>query len=424
MDRLPLRVLAPWILAALALTAACAGCGRVAGTASTSGPTHPPVRSAGIVRIAHAARAAGRGRAGALARDRWHLHARSPLGTRFGPIVVWTGHELLELGGTAGGRLGGAPRDSGAAYDPVRSRWQRVAAAPASVLPADAASVWTGTEEFVFGGPTLPHTKPTDVAGLYEPTTNRWTVTSPAPLSPLVQTVAVWNGSQVILAGVTQDEEHLQAASFTPATGLWQRLEPPLSAAHPPQSIAMVATDAGVLLWSLWGRARPLGHHSFQELSGVDVLRLSGSDRWANVTGSWPQHETVDQPVFTGTRVLLAPDQIWCGECSPPASTDTHGREVDPHSLRITALPHGPLDDIGPQIVWTGSAEISLEVGGEISGRGIDIRPGDIAFWNPATGRWREGARAPLAPGGAPAVWDGRALLFLAQGGRLLAYGP
>lgn len=81
------------------------------------------------------------GSAAVLSRSRWSVLTRSPLGTRYGSTFLWDGRELLELGGTAGGRLGGAPSDSGAAYDPQDHRWRHVADAPAAVLPINVYAV-------------------------------------------------------------------------------------------------------------------------------------------------------------------------------------------------------------------------------------------------------------------------------------------
>ena len=118
------------------------------------------------------------------------------------------------------------------------------------------------------------------------------------------------------------------------------------------------------------------------------------------MTGAWPQHQTVDQPIFTGTQILLAPGQIWCGACSHPPPFNAHGYEVDPSTLRVTPIPHGPLDDLGPEITWTGSAEISFNLGGEIIGRTEKVLPGDIAIWNPSS--------SPLEPRSTGAAPDRR----------------
>lgn len=399
--------------------------GGVHRTAAGYGTPRPfgPQLVAQLERLLVARQGSSLGTASALEHGHWSVLARSPLGTRFGPAFVWDGRELLELGGTAGGRLGGAPSDRGAAYNPGRDRWRRVASAPAAVLPAGAASVWTGHQVFVFGGPTLPSETSTDVGGLYDPATNRWTVTSKAPVGPFNAPTAIWTGKRVILAGMTRGTMTLELASYDPATNTWSALEPPISARHPPLTMAIVDTNDGVLLWSLWGRTKKTGPNTYTGYSGVDLFRLGSSGRWANVTDSWPQGHTVDTPIFTGTKILLAPGQTWCGECSHPAPVNEHGYLVDPKTLRRTPIPHGPLDDLGPQIIWTGTAEISLNPGGEISGPGVSVHPGDIAIWNPRTRRWARGPRAPKELGDAPAVWTGHELFVPAQNGSLLAYG-
>ncbi len=363
------------------------------------------------------------GSANALAHGHWSVLAHSPLGTRYGSTFLWDGRELLELGGSAGGPLGGAPNDSSAAYNPTTYRWRRLASAPAALLLDNAAWTWTGHRVFIFGGPSLPNETATDLAGLYDPTTNHWTVTSTAPVGPFNAPTAVWTGTRVILAGMTRGNPALQVASYDPTTNTWASFEPPVSPQHPPIPMAMVATKDGVLLWSLWGRTNKTGPNTYTYSSGVDVFRLSSSGTWANVTDSWPQGHTVDQPIFTGTQILLAPGQIWCGACSHPAPFDEHGYIVDPATLHRTEIPHGPLDDIGPQIIWSGKAEISFNNAGEITGPHISVLPGDIAIWNPNTRKWARGPRAPKRIGDIPAVWDGNDLFVLAQNGSLLSYG-
>ncbi len=394
-----------------------------------SPPTFGPQLVAQLERLVAGRPRSNSGGASTLARGHWSVLARSPLGTRYAPIVVWDGRELLEFGGTAGPPYGGgAPQDTGAAYDPAHARWRRVASMPEVVQQANAASVWTGHQVFVFGGPTSSHELGPGccVAGLYDPASDRWTVSAKPPFGQLSQPAAVWTGDEVILAGLigSANRSQLEAASYDPATDTWTALNPPVSAHHPPLALAMVDTNDGVLLWSLWGRGQPTGPGSGVEYSGVDVFRLRALGTWIRVTGSWPQDHTVDEPVFTGSRILLAPGQIWCGACSHPAPFNEHGYLVDPRTLRRTPIPHGPLDDLGPQIIWTGAAEISLNAGGEITGPHVKVLPGDMAIWNPQTRKWARGPRAPRQLiYDAPAVWSGRQLFALAQDGHLLAYG-
>jgi hypothetical protein len=354
---------------------------------------------------------------------RWSIWPRSPLGRRYAPTVVWDGHELLEVGG---GRRRSQPQSPGAtaAFNPATRTWRRLDSAPRQVALLYGASVWAGRQLFMFGGQSLSGPGPPACchAALLDPTTGHWSLTASAPLDPLDQPTAVWTGTRVLVAGVSGNRTRLEVASFDPATGAWQRIDPPSIAGHAPLGLALVATGQRALLWSLWSRSAQTGSNTFTVYSGVDVFRLSPAGPWHDVTGHWPQHETVSSPVFTGRDVLLPPGQIWCGACSHPAPYDEHGYVVDPATLHRTQIPHGRLDDLGPSIVWTGAVEISLNQGGEISGPHIHVLPGDVSSWNPATNRWTRRPRAPAVPESLP-VWDGVHLLTLAADGRVLAYG-
>ncbi len=340
------------------------------------------------------------------------------------PTFAWDGRELLEIGGTRGGARGGNPRSDGAAYDPASSEWAKLASAPRSVGMLGGGVVWTGRELFMFGRQaSTGRTLACCVAGLFDPTTDRWSVTSSAPLDQLVQPVAVWTGSAVLLAGISQgNDPRLEAASYHPSTNTWVRVDPPIPASQPPMDTTMVATGRSVVLWSLWGPTRQTGPGAFEGYSGIDVYRLSSAGRWSNVTGRWPQYQTVTAPIFTGKEILLAPGQI-CA-CSHPAPFDEHGYVVGPKTLHLTQIPHGPLDDLGPEVVWTGAAEIALNEGGELGGPGDRVFPGDIAIWNPHTRAWKRGQRAPKDVNlDTPPVWIDDRLLALATNGQLLAFG-
>ena len=357
--------------------------------------------------------------AAALVHGHWSVLAASPLGSRQGPVVAWTGQELLEIGGTEGNAAPGA----GAAFDPADNRWRRIAPVPGRVSTMAAASVWTGSRLFVFGGQPLTYkTTLGSAAGLYDPASDRWAVTATAPFGRgLSQPAAVRAGRLVVVAGV--EGSRVEVASYDAAAGKWRRQDPPLPAAHQALGIALVATADRVIIWSLWGRMQQTGPNSFTGYSGVDVRALAGG-RWRDVTGGWPQHQTVPPPLFTGRQILIPPGQIWCGACSHPAGGQP-GFLADPDTLRITPLPRGPLDDTSPVMVWTGRAALAINPGAAISGPGGTVRPGDMAAWDPASGAWRRlpGAPGPLQDDATPA-WTGRELLAIAPDGTLLRFTP
>jgi hypothetical protein len=105
---------------------------------------------------------------------------------------------MLEIGGREGNAIPG----DGAAFDPSNGRWRHIAPAPVPVGTA-AASVWTGSRLFVFGGQLLSDETRPGPAALYDPASDRWVVTATAPFGKgLRQPVAVWTGRLVVVAGV------------------------------------------------------------------------------------------------------------------------------------------------------------------------------------------------------------------------------
>lgn len=381
------------------------------------------------------------GTAAALTRDHWSVLARSPLGRRSSPEVAWTGTELLEIGGWSGGAVHG----DGAAFSPRNDTWRRIAPAPASIGTWGAVSAWTGSRLFVFGGKTVSGSS-SSVAGLYDPSSNTWTITSPAPLpagwvaaeppfpADSQQMTALWTGGLVVVAGLAH--RTIEVASYDPAANAWHRDDPPLPPRHRALQFSMAATASRVLVWSQWSWWNQTTSGGTSH-SGVDVLAADASGRWQNVTGHWPQHETVQMSVYTGSQLIIPPGQYWCGECSfsPPLAGHGGGPGGPPHSslanprtLRLTALPHEPADKDQPFVVWTGSALISFDT---------CCRPFTMAAWMPSAGRWRELPRAPLSvPPGAysrptsqaptaneSAFWAGRELLAIAADGHVIAFG-
>lgn len=107
-------------------------------------------------------------------------------GRRILPVVAWTGQWLVIWGG-GDARDAGAPLQplmSGGRYDPKADRWQ-----PTSLMNAPAGrfkpvSVWTGRQLLVLGGGAGlmgGAARGATQAGLYDPETNRWTPVSGVP---------------------------------------------------------------------------------------------------------------------------------------------------------------------------------------------------------------------------------------------------
>jgi hypothetical protein len=306
-----------------------------------------PVRHAALL-AALAAVAAGCGdevnapheSAGAAA---WTRAADLPLSARYAPLLVWTGEEVLALGGHTGppcppnadcATLDDTARD-GAAYDPDTDAWRLVADAPIDLDRFTGHVVVDG--ELVVG----------DVDGWwsFSPGSNTW-AELPAPPTDV-------GPPETVRDGLVYSHVQRRVHSLDLATGTWSELpEDPLG---PPLTDGSVfATDAGLVLTGvnyeeaapdeptltqadLWnghawqrfprtGMIGPLYHWTGErlvglEIGGADGGQVNGWDRWYPfagaldvATGRWseisgvPGYEDLDRDLDRGAWRVEAAD--------------------------------------------------------------------------------------------------------------------
>lgn len=136
------------------------------------------------------------------AHDRWQLLAPGPLSARAGASLVWDGTELLVWGGAGGPGTGFRALADGAAYDPGRSRWRMLPAAPLAGRLRHSA-VWTGERMMVWGGGGGDAQHPTWLSdgASYDPGANRWHGLPLAPLGGRTDALAAWDGSRALVWG-------------------------------------------------------------------------------------------------------------------------------------------------------------------------------------------------------------------------------
>lgn len=123
---------------------------------------------------------------GSQADSGWTRIADSPLSPRDGEVAVWTGTEMLVIGGTdqppcppladCAGPTADQRLTDGAAYSPQTDSWRSIADAPQSVMYAQV--VWTD-EEAVVLVPEIPPQTDGDVGQpaatlAYDPTSGEW----------------------------------------------------------------------------------------------------------------------------------------------------------------------------------------------------------------------------------------------------------
>ncbi len=149
--------------------------------------------------------------------DRWRMLPDAPLSARV-PLSVWTGRELI-VWGTGFQWKNYRPRD-GAAYDPRTNSWRPIANAPIELT--DATAVWTGRDMIVFGGALrngrIPETD-TAIGAAYDPRKDSWRRIADSELSAGAIS-AVWNGREM----VAWDFEH-HAVAYNPGTDRWRSIQ-------------------------------------------------------------------------------------------------------------------------------------------------------------------------------------------------------
>lgn len=155
----------------------------------------------------------------------WAELPAAPGGARTDSAVAWTGAELVTWGGATGGQGGerGFLAD-GVAFDPAAEAWRGLAPAPLGAR-VGAASVWTGTQLFVWGG--LDPVRHLADGARYDPTTDSWLPVAPGPLGPRTGARAVWTGTEVVVVGGRDNAgAKLDVAAYDPAQDTWRSLPP------------------------------------------------------------------------------------------------------------------------------------------------------------------------------------------------------
>lgn len=145
-----------------------------------------------------------------------------------GPVVdatiTWTGTEIFVVGGARPGEAGFTLSAKAMAYNPVSNAWRRLADMPMSRF--NHMAVWTGSQLLVWGGQTTPVTDslgsytapPYGVA--YDPATDRWAPMPKSPLRGRTSAISVWTGTEMIIwggMGVSLDTRFSDGAAFRPA---------------------------------------------------------------------------------------------------------------------------------------------------------------------------------------------------------------
>jgi hypothetical protein len=190
-----------------------------------------------------------------IERDDWREIDPGPLVNRFQHTAVWTGREMIVWGGSDGHR----PRKEGAAYNPRSGRWRRIAPAPLSARHYHAA-VWTGREMIVWGGSrplSGERQRVLSDGAAYDPWRDSWRRLAPSPFRSAPARVlgtgleaeldAAWTGRGMIVWNGAR------GAMYRPRSDSWYPLPPPPpSIRHWKPSDSAIWTGAELIVWGGW----------------------------------------------------------------------------------------------------------------------------------------------------------------------------
>jgi hypothetical protein len=172
---------------------------------------------------------------------RWQRIPELELPTFTPQVSAWTGREMIVLGSKTRG-IGVVA----AAYSPIRRAWRTID------FPyrgwAGFEGVWTGSRLMLWGGGQNHSSRFSRRGAVYDPATDAWRNTSPAPIKGRDSHAAAWTGSEVIVwGGSNADSDLADGAAYNPSTDTWRQIAPaPLS---PRQWFPGVWTGREVIVW-------------------------------------------------------------------------------------------------------------------------------------------------------------------------------
>ena len=160
----------------------------------------------------------------------WTMLPPAPITGRVSPAVAWTGTEMVIWGGDTSPGLEGQDVRDGAAFDPARRVWRKLAAAPLPQGSLDWA-LWTGRELLVTTYPEAPGAAV--VTSAYEPSSDTWTTPAATSTLALFTTSPIQVGTGILVYGPRLDETPNKAETigqlYDPVVRSWGLVagEPP-----------------------------------------------------------------------------------------------------------------------------------------------------------------------------------------------------
>jgi hypothetical protein len=276
----------------------------------------------------------------------WQAVPAGPLSPREGALGLWTGTEVLLVGGSdappcppSAGCVPPqlAPLADGAAFDPRSGAWRRLADAPVPFEWAQGVAVGGTAYLWVPGNPGRPSAKGAFLA--YRIETDRWEkLPAPAADAGRFRGIVEAGGRIVAYSGSDEHGERPDLV-FDPTTASWRELPPdPLSPSFD-RSLA----------WS--GRELVLFDHGLVPNPGSEAPAVTRAAALDLETGTWrrlPDSEILASGPWVQAEGRLVNPMLGGadgGEVGNWGRMHPYGGILDPASGEWSALPHAPDGD-------------------------------------------------------------------------------
>lgn len=342
----------------------------------------------------------------------WEFAKRSPIGPRLDASMVWTSREAIVWGGVRDtDSEPGKPANDGAAYDPFERRWRRIPDAPIAGRYAHAA-VWTGRELIVLGGVTDRSRTTSNMDGAaYDPAADSWRRIADAPVPGGAGHAAVWTGREVLVWGRTTDDGYAsEGAAYDPAADVWRPL-PPLPGPRRERPV-LLAVPGGAVAFARVLRA-DVGSQERGAVLEIDFFD-EATQAWATLPASGVSPLGDPTPVVIGGELAVigsAPDGV---EGARAAGLYEFGAATWRSMAGVDTSPRGGW--VGQFVpVWTGR---ELVVVAKLFGAG-----GSTALraytYDTTADQWRRLPDPPEAPAAGQAYWTGSQVVAWTERGLL-----
>jgi prepilin-type processing-associated H-X9-DG protein len=289
--------------------------------------------------------------------DTWRMLPPAPLAAREGSAAAWTGTEMVVVGGDAGSPDGGAFADA-AAYDPATGSWRLLP--PFPLGPRTGAwAVWTGRQVVVMGGSVSSASARSGLAddgAAYDPASNTWVTLPPLPPEPgwnVIGVTPAWTGRQLLVWVTWQQTGNIgQGGAYVrkldtgyglaAGTRTWTALLGPLA-----EPLGASTAWTGMVVLVMGGHYCPC-----IASAGHGAAYNPATEAWQAV----PSFVVDEQPwpgIWTGRAFIDLDSGIGL-----PAQTNdgTALGAYDPESGTWAVLPKPPVELVQstPTAVWTG----------------------------------------------------------------------